>query len=52
MGKFSSQSEATMTARASLIALLTVPKPAQDSEIVETEADKPSLSRRRFLALR
>lgn len=52
MGKFSSQSEATMTARASLIALLTVPQPAQGAEKVEKTPGEPSLSRRRFLALR
>ena len=54
MGKFSSQSEATMTARASMIALLTPagharePAKAKDGK----GADEPSLSRRRFLALR
>jgi [NiFe] hydrogenase assembly HybE family chaperone len=52
MGKFSSQSEASMTARASLIALLTDPQKAQDGEKSEKTAGEPSLSRRRFLALR
>lgn len=52
MGKFSTQSEATMTARASLIALLTTPQAAKDAEKLEKSADEPSLSRRRFLALR
>ncbi len=52
MGKFSTQSEATMTARASLIALLTDPQKAQDAEKPEKTAGEPSLSRRRFLALR
>ena len=52
MGKFSTQSEATMTARASLIALLTVPQSAQGEKEVEKAAGEPSLSRRRFLALR
>jgi [NiFe] hydrogenase assembly HybE family chaperone len=52
MGKFSSQSEATMTARASLIALLTSPASAADSGRPEKAAGEPSLSRRRFLAMR
>ncbi len=52
MGKFSSQSEATMTARASMIALLTVPQAEADKPKAEKPADAPSLSRRRFLALR
>ena len=52
MGKFSTQSEATMTARASMIALLTVPQAQADKAKTEKSADAPSLSRRRFLALR
>ena len=52
MGKFSSQSEATMTARASLIALLTEPQTASTKAGVNKAAGEPSLSRRRFLALR
>ncbi|OHC67388.1 MAG: hypothetical protein A2045_01645 [Rhodocyclales bacterium GWA2_65_20] len=52
MGKFSTQSEATMTARASMIALLTVPQAQVDTSKAEKSADAPSLSRRRFLALR
>lgn len=53
MGKFSTQSEATMTARASLIALLTtLQKTAPLSGVPEKNKDEPSLSRRRFLALR
>lgn len=52
MGKFATQSEATMTARASLIALLTSPQQAQEASKAEKRADEPSLSRRRFLALR
>ena len=52
MGKFSSQSEATMTARASMIALLTPPKQAHEVASDKKPADGPSLSRRRFLALR
>ena len=52
MGKFSSQSEATMTARASLVALLTAPQQAQAAPKTDKQADEPSLSRRRFLALR
>lgn len=52
MGQFSSQSEATMTARASLIALLTPPQAPAAKPAPEKSADAPSLSRRRFLALR
>ncbi len=52
MGKFSTQSEATMTARASMIALLTVPQAQTDKAKTEKSANAPSLSRRRFLALR
>ena len=52
MGKFSSQSEATMTARASLIALLTAPQQSPKTPAEEKAAGEPSLSRRRFLALR
>jgi len=52
MGKFSTQSEATMTARASMIALLTVPQAQVDKVRAEKSTDAPSLSRRRFLALR
>lgn len=52
MGKFSTQSEATMTARASLIALLTSPQQSQAAPKTQKESGDPSLSRRRFLALR
>ena len=52
MGQFASQLEATMTARASLIALLTEPRSAQEAAMAEKSAGEPSLSRRRFLALR
>lgn len=52
MGQFSTQSEATMTARASLIALLTDPQQAAADQKPAKSADEPSLSRRRFLALR
>ncbi|KAF0162790.1 MAG: hypothetical protein FD157_3670 [Rhodocyclaceae bacterium] len=52
MGKFASQSEATMTARASLIALLTSAAKAEATTKAQKPADEPSLSRRRFLALR
>ena len=52
MGKFSSQAEATMTARASMIALLTVPQTQVNNARKAKSADEPSLSRRRFLALR
>lgn len=52
MGQFASQSEATMTARASLIALLTDPQASRTAPKTEKQAGEPSLSRRRFLALR
>ena len=52
MGQFASQAEATMTARASLIALLTEPRSARAAATAEKPAAGPSLSRRRFLALR
>ncbi len=52
MGQFSSQSEAMMTARASLVALLAPPvAESVEGEVKKTSAE-PSLSRRRFLALR
>ena len=52
MGQFASQSEATMTARASLIALLTVLQPVPAAASENQASGEPSLSRRRFLALR
>ena len=52
MGKFPTQSEATMTARASLIALLTDPQASRPEAKAEKKTGEPSLSRRRFLALR
>jgi [NiFe] hydrogenase assembly HybE family chaperone len=52
MGKFSTQSEATMTARASLIGLLTAPQPPQTAPKAVEGSDEPSLARRRFLTLR
>lgn len=51
MDRFGSQSEAVLTARASLIALLQ-PQAVQSAPEKEKPADQPSLSRRRFLALR
>ena len=50
MGQFATQYEATMTARASLIALLTDAAAAEATS--PTSAGQPSLSRRRFLAIR
>jgi [NiFe] hydrogenase assembly HybE family chaperone len=52
MGKFSSQSAATMTARASMIALLTPAQQPPAATKGQKDSDGPSLSRRRFLALR
>ena len=51
MERFPTQREATQTARASLIGLLSAPatKSAPDEE---KPVDKPSLSRRRFFAMR
>ena len=49
MGKFSTQSEATMTARASLLGLLAPPVAAPAPG---KEPQEPKLSRRRFFALR
>jgi [NiFe] hydrogenase assembly HybE family chaperone len=51
MGQFSSQSEATMTAGGKLTAGRPVPRPAR-AAAAEKPAGEPSLSRRRFLALR
>ena len=50
MGKFTTQTEAVMTARASISGLLTAP----DSSTPRTDksAEVPSLSRRRFFTLR
>jgi [NiFe] hydrogenase assembly HybE family chaperone len=50
MNKFSTQLEATMTARASMIGLLSAP-PEPQTEPAKI-ADKPALSRRGFLAFR
>ncbi|MCM2287549.1 MAG: [NiFe]-hydrogenase assembly chaperone HybE [Sulfuritalea sp.] len=52
MGQFASQSEAAMTARASLIALLTMPQAVPTAASASQAGAEPSLSRRRFLALR
>jgi hypothetical protein len=52
MGQFTSQAEATMTARASLVAMLTDPQASRAVPESEKRAGEPSLSRRRFLALR
>ncbi len=52
MGKFSSQSEASMTARASMIGLLTEAPPVQTATAEKKDGDEPSLARRRFLTLR
>lgn len=52
MGQFASQSEATMTARASLIALLTDPQVSKAPPETGKKPGETSLSRRRFLALR
>ena len=51
MGQFANQSEAIMTARASLVALLTDPATAA-AAAPPPPSGQPSLSRRRFLAMR
>ncbi len=52
MDKFPTQSEASMTARAALIGLLTDRKTTAPVPGEKKAADRPSLSRRRFFALR
>ena len=53
MDRFASQHQASLTARASLVALLTVPGRAEAAnEANPAPAEQPSLPRRRFLALR
>jgi [NiFe] hydrogenase assembly HybE family chaperone len=51
MNKFSNQLEATQTARASLIGLLSAPA-AEPVAGAEKKTEKPSLSRRRFFSMR
>jgi [NiFe] hydrogenase assembly HybE family chaperone len=51
MGQFATQYEATMTARASLVALLTDAAAAR-AAAAPPSSGQPSLSRRRFLAMR
>lgn len=51
MGQFANQSEAIMTARAAMIALLTDPVAAKEAAMPKPPG-QPSLSRRRFLAMR
>lgn len=50
MGQFATQAQAVMTARASLVALLTDPALARNA--ARPPPGRPSLSRRRFLAMR
>lgn len=52
MGKFAAQSEAIMTARASLVAMLSVAAGQDAAARPAPPANEPSLSRRRFLAMR
>ena len=51
MNKFATQSEAVMTARASLSALLHPVVATPVEKDADADADRPSLSRRRFLTL-
>ena len=52
MGKFSTQSEAAMTARASLIGLLTAPQPPQAADKKDGTPGETPVSRRDFFAFR
>jgi len=52
MGKFSTQSEATMTARASLVGLLTAPQPPQAVDKKNEAPGETPVSRRAFFAFR
>jgi [NiFe] hydrogenase assembly HybE family chaperone len=52
MGKFSNQSEATMTARASLVGLLTAPQPPQAADTKKGTTGETRVSRRDFFAFR
>ncbi|MEI8324379.1 MAG: [NiFe]-hydrogenase assembly chaperone HybE [Betaproteobacteria bacterium] len=52
MGKFTTQSEASLTARASISGLLTPPAPAPPVTPGIKSADSPSLSRRGFFSLK
>ncbi len=53
MDRFASQIDATQTARASLIGLLSAPvAPAKPTPKRDKAADQPDLSRRRFFAIR
>lgn len=52
MDKFASQREALMTARASLIGLLSVPPQPSAPSVAEPPKSKPALSRRGFFTLR
>lgn len=52
MGKFSNQSEATMTARSALIGLLTEPQPAQAADKASQPPKEAAVSRRGFFAFR
>jgi hypothetical protein len=51
MDRFPTQREATQTARASVIGLLSTPA-AAPANGKEKQNEKPSLSRRRFFAMR
>ena len=50
MGKFTTQTEAVMTARASISGLLTAPDSSMP--VTDSNTEVPSLSRRRFFTLR
>jgi hypothetical protein len=52
MDKFATQLEATQTARASVIGLLSTPATTAPATGKEKQNEKPSLSRRRFFAMR
>ncbi len=52
MGKFTTQSEASLTARASISGLLTPPQPAPGVAAAKETPDLPNLSRRGFFSLK
>jgi [NiFe] hydrogenase assembly HybE family chaperone len=52
MNRFANQSEAVLTARAALIAMLQPPAPPKADTEEEKKTDEPSLSRRRLFGLR
>lgn len=52
MNQFANQGDAAMTARASLVGLLTAPAPPKVERVKDKDGSQPALSRRGFLACR